>query len=454
LKALNILMSKYSLSLVERKYCLNPYYILERTDCLKKVGLAWQILIGLAIGIAVGAVFYGNPAVQTYLQPIGDIFIRLIKMIVIPIVVSSIIVGVAGVGDIKKLGKLGGKTLLYFEIITTVAIIVGLLAANIFQPGAGIDMNSLEKGDIDSYVSTSEEVKDHGFADTFVHIVPANLFESLGQGDMLAIIFFSVMFGLGVAAIGEKGKPVLHFFQGTAEAMFYVTNQIMKFAPFGVFALIGITVSKFGLSSLIPLSKLIIVVYGSMFFFVIVVLGLVARFAGVNIFNLFKILKDELILAYSTASSETVLPKLMEKMEKFGCPKAIVSFVIPTGYSFNLDGSTLYQAIAALFIAQMYGIELSIAEQISLMLVLMITSKGIAGVPGVSFVVLLATLGSVGIPVEGLAFIAGIDRILDMARTAVNVVGNSLAAIVLSKWEGQYNPIQAKQYLEDIQRSE
>ncbi|OKL37928.1 cation:dicarboxylate symporter family transporter [Domibacillus mangrovi] len=420
---------------------------------MKKVSLAWQILIGLIIGIAVGAIFYGNPAVQTYLQPIGDLFIRLIKMIVIPIVVASLIIGVAGVGDIKKLGKLGGKTLLYFEIITTFAIIIGLFAANIFQPGAGLDMNSLDKGNIDSYVNTAEEVQNHSFADTFVHIVPANLFESLAKGDMLAIIFFSVIFGLGVAAIGEKGKPVLQFFQGTADAMFFVTNQIMKFAPFGVFALIGVTVSKFGLASLIPLSKLVILVYGSMFFFIVIVLGLVAKLVGVNIFHLFKILKDELILAYSTASSETVLPKLMEKMEKFGCPKAIVSFVIPTGYSFNLDGSTLYQAIAALFIAQMYGIDLSIADQLSLLLVLMVTSKGIAGVPGVSFVVLLATLGSVGIPAEGLAFIAGIDRILDMARTVVNVVGNSLAAIVLSKWEGQYNPIKAKQYLEDIQKS-
>ncbi|OAH55828.1 MULTISPECIES: cation:dicarboxylase symporter family transporter [Bacillaceae] len=420
---------------------------------MKKVSLAWQILIGLIIGIAVGAIFYENPAVQTYLQPIGDIFIRLIKMIVIPIVVASLIIGVAGVGDIKKLGKLGGKTLLYFEIITTFAIIVGLFAANIFQPGAGLDMNSLDKGNIDSYVSTAEEVQNHSFADTFVNIVPANLFESLAKGDMLAIIFFSVIFGLGVAAIGEKGKPVLQFFQGTADAMFFVTNQIMKFAPFGVFALIGVTVSKFGLASLIPLSKLVILVYGAMFFFIVIVLGLVAKFVGVNIFHLFRILKDELILAYSTASSETVLPKLMEKMEKFGCPKAIVSFVIPTGYSFNLDGSTLYQAIAALFIAQMYGIDLSIADQISLLFVLMVTSKGIAGVPGVSFVVLLATLGSVGIPAEGLAFIAGIDRILDMARTVVNVVGNSLAAIVLSKWEGQYSPIKAKQYLEDVQKS-
>lgn len=290
--------------------------------------------------------------------------------------------------------------------------------------------------------------------DTFVNIVPANLFESLMKGDMLAIIFFSVFFGLGVAAIGEKGKPVLAFFQGTAEAMFYVTNQIMKFAPFGVFALIGVTVSTFGVSSLIPLSKLVITVYGAMVFFILVVLGLTAKAFGINIFHIIRILKDELILAYSTASSETVLPKIIEKMEKFGCPKAVTSFVVPTGYSFNLDGSTLYQALAAIFIAQMYGIDLSIGEQISLMLVLMVTSKGIAGVPGVSFVVLLATLGSVGIPLEGLAFIAGIDRILDMARTVVNVVGNSLAAVVMSKWEKQYDEKKAQAYLNEVMGAE
>ncbi len=415
-----------------------------------KLGLAWQIVIGLILGIAVGAAFYGNPNIEGYLKPIGDIFIRLIKMIVIPIVVSSLIVGVAGVGNMKKLGKLGGKTILYFEIITTIAILVGLLAANIFQPGSGVDMSSLQKTDIGSYIETTETTKSHGFAETFVNIVPPNIISAMTEGNMLAIIFFSVLFGLGVAAIGEKGKPVLKFFEGTAEAMFYVTNLIMKFAPFGVFALIGVTVSKFGVQSLIPLSKLTILVYSTMIFFVLVVLGLVARWAGINIIHFIKLLKDELILAYSTASSETVLPRIMNKMEKFGCPKGITSFVIPTGYSFNLDGSTLYQALAAIFIAQMYGINLSISDQISLVLVLVVTSKGIAGVPGVSFVVLLATLGTVGIPVEGLAFIAGIDRLLDMARTAVNVVGNSLAAVVISKSEGQFDKQKAQAYIKSL----
>lgn len=415
---------------------------------MKKYGLAVQILIGLVLGITVGALFYGNPSVEAFLQPIGDIFLRLIKMIVIPIVIASIIVGVAGTGDIKKLGKLGGKTLLYFEIVTTIAIIVGLAAANIFKPGSGINLGSLTKTDISKYVETSETVANHSFMDTIVNIVPTNIFQSLMTGDMLAIIFFSVLFGLGIAAIGEKGKPVLDFFRGTADAMFFVTNQIMKFAPFGVFALIGVTVSKFGLASLIPLGKLILVVYGTMLFFIIVVLGGIAKIHGIQFFNMIKMLKDEIILAYSTASSETVLPKLMEKMEAFGCPKSITSFVIPTGYSFNLDGSTLYQALAAIFIAQMYGVEMPITAQITLMLVLMVTSKGIAGVPGVSFVVLLATLGTVGIPVEGLAFIAGIDRILDMARTAVNVVGNSLSVAVISKWEGEFRPQKAYVHVE------
>ncbi|MBC2582469.1 cation:dicarboxylate symporter family transporter [Clostridium sp. DJ247] len=415
-----------------------------------KIGLATQILIGLVLGIIVGAAFYGNPAIGTYLQPIGDIFIRLIKMIVVPIVFSSLVVGIAGAGDIKQVGKLGGKTILYFEVVTTIAIVVGLFVANIIHPGTGIDMHSLVKTNISNYVNTTESVAHHGFADTIVNIVPTNIVDALAKGNMLSVIFFSVMFGLGVSAIGEKGKVVLRFCQGTADAMFWVTNQIMKTAPLGVFALIGVTVSKFGVKSLIPLGKLALTTYGAMIFFVLVILGIVARIVGTKITAIISILKEELILAYSTASSETVLPKIMEKMEKFGCPKSIATFVIPTGYSFNLDGSTLYQAIAAIFIAQLYGIHLSIPEQINLMIVLMITSKGIAGVPGVSFVVLLATLGSVGIPLEGLAFIAGIDRILDMARTAVNVVGNSLAVVVVSRWEGKYDSAQGKKYVEAI----
>lgn len=418
-----------------------------------KLGLAWQILIGLVLGVIVGAIFYGNDNVTTYLQPVGTIFMNMIKMIVVPIIISTLILGVAGTGDMKKLGKLGLKTIIYFEVVTTLAIIIGICAANIFQPGVGVDMSHLSKGDISQYQTTTEEVQHGGFADTIISVVPTNIIAAMASGNMLAIIFFSVLFGLGVAAIGEKGRPVLSFFSGVADAMFWVTNTIMKFAPIGVFALIAVTVSTFGIQSLIPLSKLAILVYAAMAFFVIVVLGIVARIAKINIFKLIKVLKEELILAYSTSSSETVLPRVMKKMENLGAPKDVVSFVIPTGYSFNLDGSTLYQSIAAIFIAQMYGIDLSLMQEITLVLTLMVTSKGIAGVPGVSFVVLLSTLGTVGIPLEGLAFILGIDRILDMARTAVNVVGNSLASLVMARWEGRFDQDKYDNYFENEEKA-
>lgn len=323
-----------------------------------------------------------------------------------------------------------------------------------FHPGSGLDTSNLEKSDISKYEATTKTVESHGFADTIVHIVPKNIFESMAQGDLLPIIFFSVFFGLGIAAIGEKGKPVLGFFEGILDAMFWVTNQVMKFAPFGVFALIGVTVAKFGISSLIPLGKLVVAVYLTMIFFVFVVLGIIAKMSGTSIFILIKVLKEELILAFTTASSEAVLPRLMDKMEKFGCPKSITSFVIPTGYTFNLDGSSIYQALASLFVAQMYGINLSLTHQITLLLVLMLTSKGMAGVPGASFVVVLTTLGSMGLPIEGVAFIAGIDRILDMVRTAVNVLGNSLATIVMSKWEGEFDEEKANAYINSTKQAE
>ncbi|MFJ8068448.1 cation:dicarboxylate symporter family transporter [Peribacillus sp. NPDC096447] len=421
---------------------------------MKKFGLATQIFIALVLGIVVGALFHGNETAMAIMVPIGDIFIHLIKMIVIPIVMAALVVSIAGVGDIKKLGKLGGKTLLYFEIVTTIAIVIGLLAANLFHPGSGLDTSNLEKSDISKYEETTKTAESSGFGETISHIVPQNVFESMAQADLLPIIFFSVLFGLGVAAIGEKGKPILGFFEGVLEVMFWVTNLVMKFAPFGVFALIGVTVAKFGIATLIPLGNLVVAVYVTMIFFVFVILGIIAKMSGTSIFVILKVLKDELILAFTTASSESVLPRLMDKMEKFGCPKSITSFVIPTGYTFNLDGSSIYQALASLFVAQMYGIDLSITQQITLLLVLMLTSKGMAGVPGASFVVVLTTLGSMGLPVEGVAFIAGIDRILDMGRSAVNVVGNSLAAIVMSKWEGEFDQEKADHYVGSIKQSD
>ncbi|HAV3545638.1 glutamate/aspartate:proton symporter GltP [Acinetobacter baumannii] len=419
-----------------------------------KFSLAWQILIALILGIVVGAVLHNQPEIKdsivnNVLTPLGKIFISLIKMIVIPIVFSTLILGIAGVGSTKSQGRLGFKTILYFEIITTIAILVGLFAANIFHPGSGIDMSQLVQTDISQYKHTTEEVQSqsHGIIQTILSLIPTNIISSMAHGEMLPVIFFAVLFGIGLSSLPATTKdPLLNVFHAVSETMFRVTHIIMKYAPVGVFGLIAVTVANFGFASLIPLGKLVVLVYGAILFFALVVLGITAKMFSINIFTLFKILKDELILAYSTASSETVLPRIMQKMEAYGAPKAISSFVIPTGYSFNLDGSTLYQSIAAIFIAQLYGIEMTISQQVILVVTLMITSKGIAGVPGVSFVVLLATLGSVGIPVEGLAFIAGVDRIMDMARTALNVVGNALAVLVISKWEKQYDYEKAAAY--------
>lgn len=418
-----------------------------------KLSLAWQILIGLVLGIAIGALlnhFSAEKAwwISNILQPAGDIFIRLIKMIVIPIVISSLIVGIAGVGDAKKLGSIGLKTIIYFEVVTTIAILVGLVLANLFHPGAGIDMSTLGTVDISKYQQTANEVQhEHAFIETILNLIPSNIFAAVARGEMLPIIFFSVLFGLGLSSLqADLRDPLVKVFQSVSESMFKVTHMIMGYAPIGVFALIAVTVANFGFASLLPLAKLVILVYVAIAFFGLVVLGLVARLFGFSVIKLMRIFKDELVLAYSTASSETVLPRIIEKMEAYGAPKAISSFVVPTGYSFNLDGSTLYQSIAAIFIAQLYGIDLSMGQQVMLVLTLMVTSKGIAGVPGVSFVVLLATLGSVGIPLEGLAFIAGVDRIMDMARTALNVIGNALAVLVIARWEGMYDDAKGERY--------
>ncbi|AUX71395.1 glutamate/aspartate:proton symporter GltP [Erwinia pyrifoliae] len=416
-----------------------------------KFSLAWQILIALVLGIIVGAVLHNQPEnrewlVTNILSPAGDIFIHLIKMIVVPIVISTLIVGIAGVGDAKKLGRIGVKTILYFEVITTIAIVAGITLANVFQPGSGIDMSTLATVDISKYEATTAQVQGqpHSLVATILSLIPQNIFAAIAKGEMLPVIFFSVLFGLGLSSLpAEHREPLVKVFRSTSETMFKVTNMIMRYAPVGVFALISVTVANFGFASLLPLAKLVLLVYFAILFFALIVLGAVARLCKLRITTLIRILKDELILAFSTASSETVLPRIMQKMEAYGAPKSITSFVVPTGYSFNLDGSTLYQSIAAIFIAQLYGIDMSIGQEVILVLTLMVTSKGIAGVPGVSFVVLLATLGSVGIPLEGLAFIAGVDRILDMARTALNVVGNALAVLVIAKWENQFDASKA-----------
>lgn len=420
----------------------------------RKISLPMQVIIALVLGVVVGLLLFGQDNIANYIKPFGDVFLNLIKMIIIPIVFCALALSISNLGDSKKIGSYGWKAILYFEIITTIAIALGLVIGNLFKPGAGLDPTKLPKGDISKYQSSASaaEQSTYGnhFIDTIVNIVPTNIFEALTKGELLPIIFFAVFFGLGLAAIGEKADPVKGFLNGTLEAVFWMINKILKLAPIGVFAFICTTVMTFGAAALIPLLKLVLVVVFAMVFFVIIVLGIVARMCGISIFSIIKILKDELLLAFSTSSSEAVLPVMMKKMERFGAPKDVTSFVIPIGYSFNLDGSALYQSIAALFVAQMYGIHLSISEQIILMVTLMVASKGMAGVPGVSIVVLLTTLGGMGLPAQGLALIIGVDRLLDMVRTCVNVIGNALSAIVISKWEKVYDKEQGKKYLQSI----
>jgi proton glutamate symport protein len=397
-------------------------------------------MIGLLAGIAIGALLHRFPEsrpwlVDNLLQPAGDIFIKLMKMIVVPIVFSCMVVGIAGHGDGKSLGRIGVKSLTYFFSITTLAIIVGLVIGNLLKPGAGTDLASLKAAAITLPTSSGAG---HGLGQIIVGIIPDNVINAMAQGSLLSVLFFAVMFGLGVSKLSnERKEPVISLLRGVSEAMFKVTSMIMAYSPIGVFGMISVTVANFGFSSLLPLGKLILVSYVAIAFFVLVVLNLVARLCGINLFALMRHIKDELVLAFSSASSAAVMPQLMKKLETYGVPPSLVSFVVPVGYSFNLDGASLFLGIGTLFVAQLYGIELGFADQALLVVTMVLTSKGAAGVPGFMFVILSATLASAGLPLEGIAFIAGVYRLMEMPTTALNVLGNALAPLVIAKWEGR-----------------
>ncbi|CRL98899.1 cation:dicarboxylate symporter family transporter [Pseudomonas sp. 24 R 17] len=404
-----------------------------------RIALVWQIMIGLLAGIAIGALLHHFPEsrpwlVNNLLQPAGDIFIKLMKMIVVPIVFSCMVVGIAGHGDGKSLGRIGVKSLSYFFCITTLAIIIGLVMGNLLKPGAGTELSSLHAANITLPTSNGAG---HSLGQIIVGIIPDNVINAMAQGSLLSVLFFAVMFGLGVARLpAERKDPVIALLRGVADAMFKVTSMIMAYSPIGVFGMIAVTVANFGFSSLLPLAKLIMVSYVAIAFFVLVVLNLVARVCGINLFALMRHIKDELVLAFSTASSAAVMPQLMKKLETYGVPPSLVSFVVPVGYSFNLDGASLFLGIGTLFVAQLYGIELSLGDQALLVVTMVLTSKGAAGVPGFMFVILSATLASAGLPLEGIAFIAGVYRLMEMPTTALNVLGNALAPLVIAKWEG------------------
>ena len=394
----------------------------------KGLGLSAQIFIALILGVVFGYIF---PTYGQALKPIGDAFIRMIKMIVVPLIFSSLIMGIAGTGDFKKLGRLGAKAILWFEIATTLALFVGLIVANVFQPGAGVAM--AVGADVGSAATAAKKTID--MTQMMVNIVPTNVVDAMGRGDMLQIIFFSCFFGVAAAAMGEKGKPVVTLSISVAEIMFQFTNYVMKLAPIGVFALISFTVGKFGLGMLIPLAKLIGSLYFALIFFLFLLMLFTSLILRVNFYHVVRALKEPMLIAFSTASSEAALPIAMEKLEEFGIPKHIVTFVLPTGYTFNLDGSTLYSALAVIFIAQVYNIPFPIETQLVMLLTLMMSTKGIAAVPGASLIVIAGTAAAFGLPVEGIGIIMGVDRILDMARTVCNLTGNCVAAVVVARWE-------------------
>jgi proton glutamate symport protein len=395
-------------------------------------GVTTQIFIGLLLGIVVGDL---APSFGLAVRPLAEAFLRLIKMIIAPLLFSTLVVGIAGTGDIRAMGRIGLKAIVYFEAATTIALFLGLGLVNAFKPGAGLDMPLQADR---SALSALSQTQQHPW-DIFLHLFPTSVIDAMARGDILQVVVFATFFGIALAAIGAKGRPVVEVLEATAQAMFRVTGYVMLFAPIGVFAAIAATVGGKGLAILLTLGKLVGIMYLGLVIFVLVVVGGVSAIVGVPFLAFVKAIREPFLIAFTTASSEAALPKSLEIMERFGVPKNIVGFVLPTGYSFNLDGSTLYLSVASVFVAQLAGVQLSFGRQILMMLTLMLTSKGVAGVPRAALVVLTATLTQFDLPLEGAAILLGIDQILDMGRTAVNVMGNCIATVVVARWEGVFD---------------
>jgi proton glutamate symport protein len=404
---------------------------------LYKKSLTTWILASMVIGIEIGLDF---PAFSQNLSVLSKIFLRLVKTIIAPILFATLVVGIAGHSNLKQVGRMGWKSILYFEVVTTLALIIGLVAINISKAGKGI---LLPAGFHQDLPATTPQ----GWQDIVLHIFPENIVKSIYNGDVLPIVIFSIIFGIALAMLSERKRaPMLHFAESLAETMFKFTNIIMYFAPFGVGAAIAVTVGHLGLDILGNLAKLLITLYVSLIAFMLIVLLPVALIIKIPVKTFLSAISEPVSIAFATTSSESALPKAMENMQRFGVPQKIVSFVMPTGYTFNLDGTTLYLSLASVFVAQAAGIDLSIGEQLIMGLTLMLTSKGVAGVPRASLVILLGTAASFGLPLWPIMAILGIDELMDMARTSVNVIGNTLASCVIARWEGEFDDKKALNY--------
>jgi proton glutamate symport protein len=387
-----------------------------------------QIMIGLAVGILIG---YLWPSFGVAIKPLADAFLRMIKMIIAPLLFSTLVVGIAGTGDLRAMGRIGLKAIIYFEIATTIALVLGLGIVNLLRPGAGVALQPADTAELAAMAGRQQ-----GAWDIFLHLFPTSLVDAMAKNDILQVVVFATFFGIALAAIGPKGAPVTALLDAVAHVMFRFTGYVMRFAPIGVMAAIAATVGAKGLGILITLGKLVLTMYLGLVIFLLLVIVGAALIIRVPVLAFFRTVREPALIAFTTASSEAALPKALEVMHRFGVPRNIVGFVLPTGYSFNLDGSTFYLAMASIFVAQLAGIELSWGQQLLMMLTLMLTSKGVAGVPRAALVVLTATLTSFGLPLEGAAILLGVDQILDMGRTAVNVIGNCMAAAVVARWEG------------------
>ena len=418
---------------------------------MKHSRLTALIFLALILGVVVG---HFAPEIAVKMRPFAVIFLRMVKMIIAPLLFATLVVGIAGHGDTKSLGKVGIKTLIYFEVVTTLALVVGLTMANIFKPGMGFGSDILTTNShlLDQAGMMAATHAHTSLSGMVMNIFPTSIVQSMAEGNLLQIVVFSIFFALAMIAVGKAAKPVMTVLNSVSQIMFKFTEYVMYFAPLGIFGAIAATVGTNGLSILKNYAKIIFSLYTALALFVLVVLFIACKYARISFRSLIKAIQEPAILTFTTASSEAAFPKAIEIMEKFGVPKNIVSFVMPTGYTFNLDGSTLYLAMAVIFSSQIVGINLDLNQQIILMLALMLTSKGVAGVPRASLIVLAGTLASFNIPIVGVAILLGIDQILDMGRTTVNLIGNCVATVVIARWENEFDYDKMNKFIEETDK--
>jgi aerobic C4-dicarboxylate transport protein len=403
--------------------------------------LTVHVLVAIALGVAVGALF---PTVGAAFKPMADTFINLIKMLIAPIIFLTVVLGIAGMGSLKQVGRVGGKALLYFEVVTTLALAIGVSIANLTQPGAGVQATA--QAVLHDARQTAEAAKftaqagDMNWVEFFTHIVPDSVVGAFAKGDILQVLFFSVLFGLALNRLGTAAAPLVRTFERLSQVMFGVLALVMRLAPLGAFGGMAFTIGKFGIATLLPLGKLMLVVYATMFVFIFGVLNLILRYYGLRLMPYLSFIKEELLLVLGTSSSESALPRMIDKLERYGCSRAVAGLVIPTGYSFNLDGTSIYLSIAVIFLAQAVNIRLPLAQQLTLIAILVVTSKGAAGVTGSGFIVLASTLAATKtIPIESVALLLGVDRFMSEARAITNVIGNGIATLVIAKSEGEFD---------------